>query len=194
MRRPKPTTRPPRLLPPSSLSGKIRTPPAVPELAPAAKPKKRTGSKLTAILIAVGVHVLIGFVAAILVILPPAKDDPEIVAAVIGPPVAKQEMRKKNEVKQVKKSTSAASAAAPVAQLMRSNAMAKFALPKVTKTSTGPLGMGEGNLGAGGFGGAGTGFGSGASFFGGTATGNRFSLHHRPLRLHETQPGKTAQR
>ncbi len=141
---------------------------------PEAKPKQRTGSTVTAILIAIGVHLLIGLVAALLVILPPAKDDPEIIAAVIGPPSQKQEMQKKNVVKQVKKSTSASAAAAPVAQLMRSNAMAKFALPNVTKTSTGPLGMGEGNLGSGGFGGAGSGLGSGASFFGGSATGNRF--------------------
>lgn len=141
---------------------------------PIDRPKKRAGSTVTAVFVAIGIHLLIGLVAAILVILPPAKDDPEIVAAIIGPPSQKQEMQKKNVVKQVKKSTSAAAAAAPVAQLMRANAMAKFSLPKVTKTSTGPLGMGEGNLGSGGFGGAGSGLGSGASFFGGSATGNRF--------------------
>ncbi|MEM0969590.1 MAG: hypothetical protein AAF191_00935 [Verrucomicrobiota bacterium] len=139
-----------------------------------AQPKQGAGAKVTAILVATGVIAAIILVALVLVILPPSKDEPEIVAAVIGPPAAKVEMQKKNVVKQVKKSSAAAAAAAPVAQLMRANAMAKFSLPKVTKTSTGPLGMGEGNLGSGGFGGTGSGLGTGASFFGGEATGNRF--------------------
>lgn len=154
------------------------------------RPKKKTGNKVTAILIAVGVHLIIGLIAALLVILPPMKDDPEIVAAVIGPPAAKQEMQKKNVVKQVKKSTSAAAAAAPVAQLMRASATAKFSLPKVTKTSTGPLGMGEGNLGSGGFGGTGSGLGSGASFFGGTSTGQRFLFvldHSKSMKKHQVE-------
>ena len=137
-------------------------------------PKKQTGSKATAIIIAVGVHVLIALIAALVVILPPAKDEPEIVAAVIGPPKKKQEMQKKNVVKQTKKSSASAAAAAPIAQLMRANAVAKIAMPNVTRTSTGPLGIGEADFGGGGFGSGGDGLGSGASFFGGTSTGKRF--------------------
>ena len=164
-----PPTAPP---PPTGIVQEIPAGPVY--LEPERPQSKKVGSKLTAVSVAILVHVLLAIIGAILVILPPKRDDPEIVAAVIGPPAAKQEMQKKNVVKQVKKSTSAASAAAPVAQLMRANAMAKFSLPKVTTTSTGPLGMGEGNLGSGGFGGTGSGLGSGASFFGGSATGQRF--------------------
>ncbi len=136
--------------------------------------EKKGGSRMTAIIIAVGVHVLIGILAALVVILPQRKDEPEIVAAVIGPPAQKREMQKKNVVKQTKKTSASAAAAAPLAQLMRANAVAKIAMPEVTRTSTGPLGIGDADFGSGGFGSGGGGMGSGASFFGGSSTGNRF--------------------
>lgn len=135
---------------------------------------KPRGAKATAIFVAIGVHLLIAIIATIVVILPPNRDEPEIVAAVIGPPAKKQEIQKKNVVKQTKKNTASAAAAAPLAQLMRANAMAKISLPNVTRTSKGPLGIGDADFGGGGFGGSGSGMGSGASFFGGTSTGKRF--------------------
>ncbi len=135
---------------------------------------KPRGAKATAILVAIGVHLLIAVIATIVVILPPNRDEPEIVAAVIGPPAKKQEMQKKNVVKQTKKTSASSAAAAPLAQLMRANAMAKISLPNVTRTSKGPLGIGDADFGGGGFGGSGDGLGSGASFFGGTSTGKRF--------------------
>ncbi|MEM7600573.1 MAG: hypothetical protein AAF357_04065 [Verrucomicrobiota bacterium] len=135
---------------------------------------KPRGAKATAILVAIGVHLLIAIIATIVVILPPNRDEPEIVAAVIGPPAKKQEMQKKNVVKQTKKTSASSAAAAPLAQLMRANAMAKISLPNVTRTSKGPLGIGDADFGGGGFGGSGDGLGSGASFFGGTSTGSRF--------------------
>ena len=61
-----------------------------------------------------------------------------------------------------------------MAQLMRANAVAKIALPNVTRTSKGPLGLGDADFGSGGFGSGGSGLGSGASFFGGSSTGKRF--------------------
>ena len=48
-------------------------------------------------------------------------------------------------------------------------------MPEIKRTSTGPLGIGEGDLGSGGFGG-GVGLGSGATFFGSKSTGNRFAF------------------
>jgi len=141
---------------------------------PQEKPNRQTTSKATAIIIAVGVHVLIALIATLVIILPSAKDEPEIIAAVIGPPGKKQEMQKKNVVKQTKKSSASAAAAAPMAQLMRASAVAKISLPNVTRTSTGPLGIGDADFGGGGFGFGGGGLGSGASFFGGHSTGNRF--------------------
>ena len=134
-------------------------------------PQKQAGSKATAILIAVGVHVLIALIAALVVILPAGKDEPEIVAAVIGPVRKKQEMRKKNVVKQTKKSSASSAAAAPIAQLMRANAVARIAMPKITKTSTGPLGIGDADFGGGGFGSGGDGLGSGSTMFGSSSTG-----------------------
>ncbi|MEM9281344.1 MAG: hypothetical protein AAGA96_05925 [Verrucomicrobiota bacterium] len=137
-------------------------------------PPPQAGKKATAIVLAIVVHVVIALIAMLVVILPANRDEPEIVAAVIAPPSQKQEMQKKNVVKQTKKTTASAAAAAPMAQLMRANAMAKLSLPNVTRTSKGPLGLGDADLGSGGFGSGTGGLGSGASFFGGTSTGKRF--------------------
>ena len=139
-----------------------------------AEAPSQTGKKMTALAVAIAVHVVIALIAMLVVILPEQKDEPEIVAAVIGPPVEKQEMQKKNVVKQTKKTSASSAAAAPMAQLMRANAVAKIALPNVTKTSKGPLGLGDADFGSGGFGSGGSGLGSGASFFGGSSTGKRF--------------------
>lgn len=139
-----------------------------------AKPPSKVGSKLTAIFVAVAVHLIIALIALIVVILPSSKDEPEIVAVMAPPSAKKREMQKKNVVKQTKKTSASAAAAAPIAQLMRASAMAKISMPTVTKTSTGPLGMGDADFGSGGFGSGGDGLGSGASFFGGSSTGNRF--------------------
>ena len=139
-----------------------------------AEAPSQTGKKMTAIAVAIAVHVVIALIAMLVVILPEQKDEPEIVAAVIGPPVEKQEMQKKNVVKQTKKTSASSAAAAPMAQLMRANAVAKISLPNVTKTSKGPLGLGDADFGSGGFGSGGSGLGSGASFFGGSSTGKRF--------------------
>ncbi len=167
--------------PPVSQSFEAEAPPATPKqyftepdanslAAPVPAPAEQTGGKsahkATAIIIAVGVHVLIAIIAALIVILPSAKDEPEIVAAIIGPSVKKQEMQKKNVVKRTKKTTAASAAAAPLAQLMRVNAVAKIAMPLVTRTSTGPLGIGDADFGGGGFGGDGSGMGDGATMFG----------------------------
>ena len=152
-----------------------------------AGPKKKRGPKATAALIAILVHAGILFIAAILVILPPARDQPEIIASVIGPPAKKNEMQKKNVVKQTKQSTSASAASAPIAQMMRANAMAKFALPEVTRTSTGPIGMGEGDLGASGFG-TDSGLGSGGSFFGTKTKGNLAVIFDITASMYEVNP------
>ncbi len=133
---------------------------------PTEQTEKKGTRKATAIIIAVGVHVLIAIIATLIVILPSAKDEPEIVAAVIGPAVKKQEMQKKNVVKQTKKTSAASAAAAPLAQLMRASAVAKIAMPEVMRTSTGPLGIGDADFGGGGFGGDGTGMGDGGTMFG----------------------------
>lgn len=129
------------------------------------KAKKRT-AKATAILVAAGVHFLIFLIAALVIILPQQKEDPEIVAEIAPPIRKKQDMQKKNVVKQTKKTSASAAAAAPLAQLMRANAVAKIALPDVTRTSKGPLGIGEADFGGGGFGAGGGGMGSGQTLFG----------------------------
>ncbi len=143
------------------------------DLAPI-EPLKQRGKKATAIMAAVIFHAVIFLIAALVIILPPMKDDPEIVAAIAPSVQKKQEMQKKNVVKQTKKTSASAAAAAPLAQLMRANAVAKISLPNVTKTSKGPLGIGDADFGGGGFGGGGGGMGSGASFFGGSSSGRRF--------------------
>lgn len=160
----------PQLPPPSEYSST----PVVADATPGSAKTKATGSKVTAILVAVAVHLIIALIALVVVIMPPTKDEPEIVAAMAPPSPKKREMQKKNVVKKTKKSSASSAAAAPLAQLMRASAMAKISMPEVTKVSSGPLGMGDADFGSGGFGSGGDGLGSGASFFGGSSTGNRF--------------------
>ena len=124
------------------------------------------GKKTTAILTAVIVHLIIAVIAGLIVVLPTTKDEPEIVASIAAPSKKKQVMQKKNVVKQTKRTSASAAAAAPIAQLMRASAVAKISLPTVTKTSSGPLGMGDANYGAGGFGIGGAGMGTGETMFG----------------------------
>jgi len=135
---------------------------------------RQTGSKVTAFTIAVAVHLLIALLALVVIILPPGRDEPEIVATIAPPSVKKQEMQKKNVSKQSKTASASSAAAAPLAQMMRANASAKITMPQVTRTSTGPLGLGDADFGGGGFGSGGDGLGMGASFFGGSSTGRRF--------------------
>ena len=134
------------------------------------KSKQRT-AKATAILVAAGVHFAIFLIAALVIILPRQTDEPEIIAEIAPPVKKKQEMQKKNVVKQTKKNSASAAAAAPMAQLMRANAVAKIALPNVTKTSRGPLGIGDADFGGGGFGGGGGGMGNGQTMFGSSGGG-----------------------
>ncbi len=138
------------------------------------KQRNKAGSKMVAIVVAVAVHLIIALIALLVVILPSSKDEPEIIAAMAPASSKKREMQKKNVVKQTKKTSASSAAAAPIAQLMRASAMAKISMPNVTRTSKGPLGMGDADFGSGGFGSGGAGLGSGASFFGGSSTGNRF--------------------
>lgn len=143
------------------------------DLAPV-EPSKQGGKKATAVMAAMIFHLVLFLIAALVVILPPMKDDPEIIAAIAPAVPKKQEMQKKNVVKQTRKTSASAAARAPLAKLMRANAVAKIALPDVNKTSKGPLGIGDADFGGGGFGSGTGGMGSGASFFGGSSTGQRF--------------------
>ncbi|MDF1739087.1 MAG: hypothetical protein P1U86_08005 [Verrucomicrobiales bacterium] len=140
------------------------------------KAKGKSSRKATAIFVAVAVHVAIILIATTLTIFAATKDEPEIIA-MIAPPSStpQQEMKKKTVQKQVRQAPSAASAAAaPMAQMMKANAEAQFSTPDVTRTSTGPLGIGDGDLGTGAFG-AGTGLGDaggGRTLFGSSGNGS----------------------
>ena len=140
------------------------------------EPKAKNSRKATAVMIAVGVHVAIILLATTLTIFAASKVEPEIIAAIAPPSTTpQQEMKKKTVQKQVKRAPSAASAAAaPMAQMMKANAEARFTTPEVTRTSTGPLGVGEGDLGTGAFGvGSGLGeAGDGGAFMGAKVQGN----------------------
>ena len=112
--------------------------------------KGKSSGKATAILVAVAAHLVILLVATTLTIFAASRDEPELVATIAPPSTTpQQEMKKKTVQKQVKRSpTSRSAAAAPMAQMMKASAEARFTTPDVTKTSTGPLGMGEGELGS----------------------------------------------
>ena len=111
------------------------------------EPKAKNSRKATAIMVAVGVHVALIIIATTLTIFAASKDEPEIIAAIAPPSTTpQQEMQKKTVQKQVKRAPSSASAAAaPMAMMMKANAEARFTTPEVTRTSTGPLGVGEGD-------------------------------------------------
>lgn len=140
------------------------------------KRNKKGGAISTAVFATVLVHVGILALAILLVVFKAPKPEREIVAAAPRATSKKADLKKKQVIKQVKNQPSAA-ASAPIANMMRANAVAKFALPEITKTTTAPLGLGDGNLGFGGFGGFGgsgsgtSGLGNGASLFGGSGGG-----------------------
>lgn len=151
---------------------------------------RKTGKVTAALFAAILVHAVIIMLALILVVFKAPPKEREIVGRQLAPQTKKQELTKKNVVKQVKKSAASAAAAAPVAQLMKAQAVAKFALPDVTKTSTGPLGLGDSGFGSFGTGGTGGGLGSGGSFFGGSSTGNRFLFvldHSKSMKSHQVE-------
>ena len=157
------------------------------------QPKAKNSRKATAIMVAVGVHVAIILIATTLTIFAASKDEPEIIAA-IAPPSStpQQEMKKKTVQKQVKRAPSAASAAAaPMAQMMKANAEARFTTPEVTRTSTGPLGVGEGDLGTGAFG-VGTGLGDagsgGGAFMGSKVQGNLAVVFDITYSMYQANP------
>ena len=160
---------------PSHLAPVTSSPQAFDAQATRHEPKAKNSRKATAIMVAVGVHVALIIIATTLTIFAASKDEPEIIAAIAPPSTSpQQEMKKKTVQKQVKRAPSAASAAAaPMAQMMKANAAARFTTPEVTRTSTGPLGVGEGDLGSGAFGvGAGLGDAGDGSFFGTATSGN----------------------
>jgi len=131
------------------------------------KPSKQYSTRALSIFAAVAFHFVLAIIATLMIVLPPSREEPEIVAAIVAPIPKKQEQLEKVVTKQVKMSASAASAAAPIALLMKANAVAKISLPQVAKTSTGPLGLGEASFGAGEFGsGLVGGVGKGETMFG----------------------------
>ncbi|NRB76334.1 MAG: hypothetical protein HRU46_18390, partial [Verrucomicrobiales bacterium] len=89
----------------------------------AEKPARKLGSKLTAIVIAIGVHVLFGVIAALLVVMPAKREETEVVATFAEVPAKKQEMAKKTVARKTRTTSAARAAAAPMAQLMRANAV-----------------------------------------------------------------------
>ena len=153
---------------------------------------KKGGAKTTAILVAVGVHIVIALIATLFAVMPARKDEPELVAAIVAP-VSKTEIKieKKQMVKQAKQ-VSASAASASSMKMLRANTTAKISTPTVTKFSDGPMGIGDGDFGSGfgSGGGGGGGMGSGASFFGATATGKRFLFivdHSQSMKEHQVR-------
>ena len=129
--------------------------------------ESKTNQRLSSIAIAILVHAVIIGGATLLVILPNARKEPEIVAAVIAPPTKNEVKIEKKQIVKLAKETSSSSAASPIANMIRSSAVASISVPQVTKFSDGPLGLGEGDLGSGfGTSGSGGGLGSGATLFG----------------------------
>lgn len=134
---------------------------------------KNGGKRTAAILVAIGVHIGIGIVAALIAVLPPLRDEPEIVAQVVTP-LPQQELKiQKKEVLQQAQHASSAAASSSVARLIKANAVATIGVPDVKDFLKGPVGLGTGDLGDGfgmGDGLGGGGRGRGLTMFGATGS------------------------
>ncbi|MEO0416994.1 MAG: hypothetical protein AAF226_18805, partial [Verrucomicrobiota bacterium] len=127
--------------------------------------------KLIAVISAVAVQVAIAVVLLLVTVIPAIRDEPEIVADIVTQESASNQMERQTVLKQVR--SSAASAASPLTNMVRAQTTAQIVAPQTTSTSTGPVGLGVGDLGKG-FGTSPTAMGTGAAFFGSRANGRRF--------------------
>ena len=135
------------------------TPGAYEEIQAELKRKRRNKS----IMVAVGIHVLILVVAAIIIVSPGRRDEPEIVAEIIdAPPPVDQQMQRLSAVKQVEQTQ--ASASSSVTKMMRANISSVIAAPEADIITDSPVGFGDGDFGDG------FGSGSGGGGMGGLAS------------------------
>ena len=152
-----------------------------------ASPTEREGpaTRTIAIFITVGVHLLLIVFAAIYSLTANKDLNPKIIASVQGPPPEKQQ---KIEKRTVKKRAEQVATAAPMTKMLRTDNLAKVAIPKMADLTDSPIGLGEGNLGVG-FGRASTkNMGSGAMFFGQKVTGNLGVVFDVSGSMHEYVP------
>ena len=134
--------------------------------------EKNSEKKVIAVIVATALHVFLGILFLLITVVPALRDEPELVAKIVGTEKGEDmKMAKRTVMKQVKQA-SRNTAASPITKMMQSNSMAKMVAPKVARVTEGPIGLGEGEFGAG-FG-ASTPMGSGVSFFGSRSTGLRF--------------------
>ena len=152
---------------------------AIEEADPNEVPEKdrRSGKKqfhwtprVIAIVVTLALHLFAGIGMLFQVVRTKKEKKPEIVAQIIGPV---EEEQKKSEKKSVKKQAQQVSASAPpMTKLLRSNSIAMTAVPQMTELTTGPIGLGQGNLSLAGFGSTKSkSLGSGAMFFGSKVSG-----------------------
>jgi len=128
----------------------------------------KSKSKVAAIGIAIAFHVVLLLLLTLFVILPAAKETPEVVASIVAPSQAPKEQRKKVETATSMQVRQPASASNP----LRANTLAEVSIAKA-EISEAPVGLGEVQLTSGQFSSElsrGT-----ASFFGMPASGQRFA-------------------
>lgn len=117
-----------------------------------------------AIIVTISLHLVVGLFLGIqsLAKRPPAK--PQIIAEVLGP---SEDQRPKIEKQSIQRQVQEVAAAAPrMTEVLRTNAAAVTAIPKMTSLTDSPIGLGEGNLGVGFGRQKNAKLGSGAMFFG----------------------------
>lgn len=135
--------------------------------------EKNTEKKMIAIIVTVFVHVALGIVLFLITAVPAIRDEPELIAKVVGDQISEEKKTDKQTVMKQIRQAPTTSAAKPIAQMIQARSAATMIAPKVAKVSEGPIGLGQGEFGAG-FGADSTGMGSGVSFFGSRSTGRRF--------------------
>ncbi|MFT5465213.1 MAG: hypothetical protein ACI8UO_000300 [Verrucomicrobiales bacterium] len=129
------------------------------------KKKGRMNKGMVALLAAFAIHLLVGGTALFVPLFSSQKHEPKIIAHVIAPPAEAKKSVEKEEVK--KQAQKAAQVSAPpIAQLLRANANAMVAAPKMMAVPDTPIGLGEGNLSVGFSSNGGSSMGRGAVFFG----------------------------
>jgi hypothetical protein len=152
--------------------------------------------KLIAVVWAFVFHLGLIVLFVFIVVLPEIRDKPELVVATLPPSRTVEVAKVKRSVtKQIEKSAARTGGASAIAKLMRANATAMIAAPKVETVSSAPLGLGEGEFGVGGFGSGPGGMGSGGGGTGGTlfgrAGGNPGELVGRLYDMKQDRGGKS---
>ena len=136
--------------------------------------EENSEKKWIALIVTIAIHVFLAIIFVIITVVPAIRDEPELVAKVISSEETRgPKTEKKLVMKQIQKNTKV-SAAKPISRMMQASSSAQIVAPSVASINNGPIGLGQGEFGAGMQSASAGSLGSGVSFFGTRSTGRRF--------------------